>query len=152
MPLVSKTLEVNAEAATILAIVADFEAYPHWNDEVKAVYILARYNDGRPSQLRIDTEIQGQQHIYIQAVYYPGPAQIQTVMQQGELFSKQHQLFSVVEMGPSSLLTVDLDVETSIPGVPAPLVKKLVNDALDHLAGNLKARAEQLGTGADPGS
>ena len=26
MPLVSKTLEVNAEAATILAIVADFEA------------------------------------------------------------------------------------------------------------------------------
>jgi hypothetical protein len=129
MPLVSKTLEVNAEAATILAIVADFEAYPHWNDEVKAVYILARYNDGRPSQLRIDTEIQGQQGTYIQAVYYPGPAQ----------------------MGPSSLLTVDLDVETSIPGVPAPLVKKLVNDALDHLAGNLKARAEQLVPGADPG-
>ena len=144
MPLVSKTVEVNAGAAAILGIVADFEAYPQWNDEVKAVYILARYDDGRPSQLRIDTEIQGQQGIYIQAVYYPGPAQIQTVMQQGELFSKQHQLFSVVEMGPSSLLTVDLDVETSVPGVPALMVKKLVNDALDHLAGNLKARAEQL--------
>ena len=144
MPLVSKTVEVNAGAAAILGIVADFEAYPQWNDEVKAVYILARYDDGRPSQLRIDTEIQGQQGIYIHAVYYPGPAQIQTVMQQGELFSKQHQLFSVVEMGPSSLLTVDLDVETSVPGVPALMVKKLVNDALDHLAGNLKARAEQL--------
>ncbi len=144
MPLVSKTVEVEAAAATILGIVADFEAYPQWNDEVRAVYILARYNDGRPSQLRIDTEIQGQQGTYIQAVYYPSPAQIQTVMQQGELFSKQHQLFSVVEMGPSSLLTVDLDVETSIPGVPALMVKKLVNDALDHLAGNLKTRAEQL--------
>jgi hypothetical protein len=144
MPLVSKTVEVSAHAATILGIVADFEAYPQWNDEVKAVYILARYNDGRPSQLRIDTEIGGQQGTYIQAVYYPGPTQIQTVMQQGELFSKQHQLFSVVEMGPSSLLSVDMDVETSVPGVPALMVKKLVNDALDHLAGNLKARAEQL--------
>ena len=144
MPLVSKTVEVNAHAATILGIVADFEAYPQWNDEVKAVYILARNNDGRPSQLRIDTEIGGQQGTYIQAVYYPGPTQIQTVMQQGELFSKQHQLFSVVEMGPSSLLSVDMDVETSVPGVPALMVKKLVNDALDHLAGNLKARAEQL--------
>lgn len=144
MPLVSKTVEVEAEAATILGIVADFEAYPQWNDEVKAVYILARYNDGRPSQLRIDTEIQGQRGTYIQAVYYPSPAQIQTVMQQGDLFSKQHQMFSVVEMGPSSLLTVDLDVETSIPGVPALMVKKLVSDALDHLAGNLKTRAEQL--------
>ena len=144
MPLVSKTVEVDAEAATILAIVADFEAYPQWNDEVKAVYVLARYNDGRPSQLRIDTEIQGQQGTYIQAVYYPSPVQIQTVMQQGDLFSKQEQLFSVVEMGPASLLTVDLDVETSIPGVPALMVKKLVNDALDHLAGNLKNRAEHL--------
>jgi hypothetical protein len=147
MPLVSKTVEVGADSTAILAIVADFEAYPQWNDEVKAVYILARYNDGRPSQLRIDTEIQGQQGTYIQAVYYPSPAQIQTVMQQGDLFSKQEQLFSVVEMGPSSLLTVDLDVETSIPGVPALMVKKLVNDALDHLAGNLKTRAEQLGAG-----
>lgn len=143
MPLVSKTLEVNADAAAILGIVADFESYPHWNDEVKAVYILARYDDGRPSQLRIDTEIQGHSGTYIQAVYYPGPAQIQTVMQQGDLFAKQEQLFSVVEMGPLSLLTVDLDVETSF-AVPAMMVKKLVNDALEHLANNLKARAEQL--------
>ena len=143
MPLVSKTLEVNADAAAILRIVADFESYPHWNDEVAAVYILARYNDGRPSQLRIDTEIQGHPGTYIQAVYYPSPAQIQTVMQQGDLFAKQEQLFSVVEMGPLSLLTVDLDVETSF-AVPAMMVKKLVNDALEHLANNLKTRAEQL--------
>jgi ribosome-associated toxin RatA of RatAB toxin-antitoxin module len=143
MPLVSKTLEVNADAKSILDIVADFESYPEWNDEVTAVYVLARYDDGRPSQLRVDTEVQGHAGTYIQAVYYPGPAQIQTVMQQGELFSKQDQLFSVVEMGPSSLLTVDLDVETSF-AAPALMVKKLVNDALEHLAGNLKTRAEQL--------
>ena len=124
--------------------VADFESYPLWNEEVKAVYVLARYNDGRPSQLRVDTEIQGTPGTYIQAVYYPSPIQIQTVMQQGELFTKQEQLFSVVEMGQASLLTVDLDVEVSIPGVPNMLVKKIVNDALDHLAGNLKTRAEQL--------
>lgn len=144
MPLVSKTVEVDADELAILRIVADFEAYPQWNDEVKAVYILARYHDGRPSQLRIDTEIQGHPGTYIQAVYYPGPTQIQTVMQQGDLFAKQEQLFSVVGMGPVSLLTVDLDVEVSIPGVPSLMVKKIVNDALDHLAGNLKARAEHL--------
>ncbi|MCH9720983.1 MAG: cyclase [Actinomycetia bacterium] len=147
MPLVSRTLEVNAGAAAILGIVADFESYPRWNDEVTAVYILARYHDGRPSQLRIDTEIQGHAGTYIQAVYYPSAAQIQTVMQQGDLFAKQEQLFSVVEMGPLSLLTVDLDVETSF-AVPAVMVKKLVNDALEHLANNLKARAEELSAGA----
>lgn len=143
MPLVSKTLEVNADAASILGIVADFESYPQWNDEVTGAWILARYDDGRPSQLRIDTAIQGFEGTYIQAVYYPGPGQIQTVMQQGELFTKQNQLFSVVDMGALSLLTVDLDVETSL-AVPNLMVKKLVNDALDHLAGNLKGRAEAL--------
>ena len=67
-------------------------------------------------------------------------------MQAGEHFSKQHQLFSVVGMGPSSsLLTVDMDVEVDL-GVPVPalMVKKVVGDALEHLAENLKARAESL--------
>jgi hypothetical protein len=143
VPIVSKTVEVAASAESIMAIVADFEGYPQWNEEIRGCWILARYGDGRPSQLRLDTSVQGMDGIYIQAVYYPGDNQIQTVMQQGDLFSKQEQVFSVVEMGPTTLLTVDLDVEVTMP-VPAVMVKKVVNDALDHLAGNLKARAEQL--------
>ncbi|MDT5066518.1 MAG: hypothetical protein QOK02_2673 [Mycobacterium sp.] len=147
MPLVSKTVEVSASADSIISIVADFESYPQWNDEVKGVWVLARYDDGRPSQLRLDAAVSGFDISYIQAVYYPGENQIQTVMQQGDLFSKQEQLFSVVAMGPTALLTVDLDVETTMP-VPAPMVKKMVNDALEHLAGNLKSRAEALESGA----
>src|SRR6478735_2956246 len=142
MPIVSKTVEVATDAAAIVAIVADFEAYPQWNEEVKGCWVLARYDDGRPSQLRLDTSVQGMDGTYIQAVYYPAPNQIQTVMQQGDLFKKQEQVFAVVDMGSTTLLTVDLDVEVTLP-VPSPMVKKVVNDALEHLAGNLKARAEQ---------
>ncbi|MCA2257123.1 SRPBCC family protein [Mycobacterium avium] len=143
MPVLSKTVEVNTDAAAIMAIVADFERYPEWSDGVTGCWVLARYDDGRPSQLRLDAAYQGFEGVYIQAVYYPGPNQIQTVMQQGELFKKQEQLFSVVEMGASSLLTVDIDVEPSMP-VPAPMVKLMLNNVLDHLADNLKQRAEQL--------
>ena len=103
MPVLSKTVEVGADAASIMAIVADFEAYPQWNEPIKGVWILARYDDGRPSQLRLDTEINGMPGTYIQAVYYPGENQIQTVMQQGDLFAKQEQLFSVVETGTDLL-------------------------------------------------
>ena len=103
MPIVSKTVEVAASAASIMAIVADFESYPEWNEEIKGCWILARYDDGRPSQLRLDTSVQGMDGTYIQAVYYPGDNQIQTVMQQGDLFKKQEQIFSVVDMGPTTL-------------------------------------------------
>ena len=143
MPVLSKTVEVGADAESILAIVSDFERYPEWNEGIKGSWILARYDDGRPSQLRLDTVVQGIEGTYIQAVYYPGPNQIQTVMQQGELFSKQEQLFSWVETGPTTLLTVDVDVETTMP-VPAPMVKMLLGNVLEHLAENLKQRAEQL--------
>ncbi len=64
-------------------------------------------------------------------------------MQQGDLFAKQEQLFSVVEMGPSCLLTVDMDIEPKM-SVPKMVVKKAANDILDYLADNLKRRAEQL--------
>ncbi|MBI3224067.1 MAG: SRPBCC family protein [Mycolicibacterium cosmeticum] len=144
MPSVSKTVEVSAPAAEIMAIVADFEAYPQWNEEITGLWILARYEDGRPSQLRLDTKIQGMASTFIQAVYYPGDNQIQTVLQQGDIFSKQEQLFAVVAMGDTSLLTVDMDVEVSMPGVPSMMVKKIANDALEHLADNLKKRAEEL--------
>ena len=66
-----------------MAIVADFDSCPQWNDEVKAVYVLARHDAGRPSQLRLDTVIQSIEGAYIQAVYFPSPVQIQTAMQQG---------------------------------------------------------------------
>jgi ribosome-associated toxin RatA of RatAB toxin-antitoxin module len=147
MPIVSKTVEVAADAASILAIVADFESYPVWNEEVKGCYVLARYDDGRPSQLRLDVVIGGMPGTYICAVYYPSPVQIYTMLQQGDLFSKQEQTFSVVEMGGTSLLTVDLDVETKM-AIPKAMVKKITGQALDHLADNLRARAEQLAASA----
>ena len=46
-------------------------------------------------------------------------------------------------IGATSLLTVDLDVETKLP-IPTPMVKKAIGDTLDYLADNLKKRAEQL--------
>lgn len=143
MPLVSKTVEVVAGADSIMEIVADFESYPQWNEEIKGCWVLARYDDGRPSQLRLDVVVLGQAGTFISAVYYPGENEIYTVLQQGDHFDKQEQKFSVVAMGSTSLLTVDLDVEPKLQ-LPAPIVKKAIGDTLDYLAANLKARAEQL--------
>ncbi|EUA53805.1 putative cyclase/dehydratase [Mycobacterium intracellulare 1956] len=72
MPVLSKTVEIGADAGLIMKIVGDFEAYPQWNEEIKGLWVLARYDDGRPSQLRLDTDYQGMQSMFIQAVYYPG--------------------------------------------------------------------------------
>ena len=102
MPFVSKTVEVAANAESILAIVADFESYPEWNDGVKGLWVLARYDDGRPSQLRLDAEVRGHRGQPDPGGLLPERDQIQTVLQQGNLFKKQEQLFSVVATGSSA--------------------------------------------------
>ena len=81
--------------------------------------------------------------MFITAVYYPAENQIYTVLQQGDHFSKQEQRFSVVPLGASTLLQVDLEVETKL-AIPGPMVKKAIGDTLDHLANSLIARAQQL--------
>ena len=128
-----------------MAIVADFESYPQWNEEVKGVLGACPLRR-RPAQpVAPGRRRQGFDVTYIQAIYYPGENQIQTVMQQGDLFSKQEQLFSVVAMGTDELLTVDLDVETDAAGAE-PMVKKMVNDALDHLAGQPEEARRRAGS------
>src|SRR5262245_62913113 len=91
MPLVSKTVEVSARAESIMAIVADFESYPLWNEEIKGCWVLARYDDGRPSQLRLAVLVQGQSGTFVTAVYYPALAQIETVLHEGQVVEKQAQ-------------------------------------------------------------
>jgi ribosome-associated toxin RatA of RatAB toxin-antitoxin module len=141
MPVLSKTIEIAADPDSVMAIIADFERYPEWDERVKGCWVLARYDDGRPSQLRMDTVVQGIAGTYIQAVHYPAPNQIQTVMQQGNLFKKQQQMFSVAPNGRSSVVTVEIDIEMSGP-VPAAMVKPMINVVLDRLTRNLKLRAE----------
>ena len=146
MTFISKTVEVHANAATILGIVMDFEAYPQWNPEVTGVWILHHYDDGRPSQLKLQASYGGFEGSFIQAIYYPNPTQIRTILQQGDLFRKQEQIFSVVELSSdTTLLTVDLEIELD-RAMPNLMIKKAANDTLGYLADNLKRRAEQLTT------
>ncbi len=121
-----------------MAIVADFETYPEWNQEIKGCWVLARYDDGTAESAPARRRGAGPVgHVHHGGLLPDAENQIYTVLQQGDHFEKQEQKFSVVAMGPTSLLTVDLDVETKLP-IPKPMVKKAIGDTLDYLAGNLK--------------
>lgn len=147
MPIVSKTVEVAAGPGLIVAIVVDYEAYPQWNEEIAAVEILERLPDGRPIKVRMRVELTGMSSTNIIEIAYLNEAQVATRVVESDIFAKQEQTFSIVPMGPTCLLTVDMDVEAKLP-IPAPMVKKLANQVLEHLADNLKARAEELASGA----
>ncbi len=46
-------MTIPAEPKRVMAVIADFEAYPDWNDEVKQVEILSVYEDTeQPAEVR----------------------------------------------------------------------------------------------------
>jgi ribosome-associated toxin RatA of RatAB toxin-antitoxin module len=47
----SATLTINASKAEVMAVIADFEAYPEWSSQIKAVTIDEKGDDGRPAQV-----------------------------------------------------------------------------------------------------
>ncbi|OOK71015.1 hypothetical protein BZL29_5918 [Mycobacterium kansasii] len=86
----SKTVEVSADAVAIMGIVADIERYPEWNEGIKGAWVLHRYDDGRPSQVRLDTAIQGFEGIYIHAVYYPARIRFKRSCSRATYFSSRN--------------------------------------------------------------
>ena len=51
------SITVDAAPAEVMAVIADFEAYPQWSNAVKEVSVLETGTDGRPTQVwfRIDS-------------------------------------------------------------------------------------------------
>ncbi|MBB4854197.1 ribosome-associated toxin RatA of RatAB toxin-antitoxin module [Mycobacteroides chelonae] len=146
MPVVSQTVEVAAPPQVIVSIVTNYEAYPEWNKEITSVEILNRLPDGRPHIVRLKVEMTGMSTTNVAEIAYLNAAQVATRLLESDIFEKQEQTFSIVPMGPTCLLTVDMDVETKLP-IPKPMVKKLANQVLEHLAEGLKGRAEAVASG-----
>lgn len=146
MPVVSQTVEVAAPPQVIVSIVTNYEAYPEWNKEIASVDILQRLPDGRPHIVRLKVETSGMSSTNVAEIAYLNAAQVATRLLESDIFEKQEQTFSIVPMGQTCLLTVDMDVETKLP-IPKPMVKKLANQVLEHLAEGLKGRAEAIASG-----
>lgn len=149
MPVVSQTVEVAAPPQVIVSIVTNYEAYPEWNKEITSVDILQRLPDGRPQIVRLKVETSGMSSINVAEIAYLNASQVATRLLESDIFEKQEQTFSIVPMGPTCLLTVDMDVEIKLP-IPKPMVKKLANQVLEHLAEALKSRSEQIASGQVP--
>ena len=99
MPLVSKTVEVAAPAESIMAIVADFELYPLWNEEIKGCWVLARYDDGRPEPAATRRRGAGPgRHVHHRRLL-PGREPDLHRDAAGRVLPKQEQMFSVVAIG-----------------------------------------------------
>ena len=137
------SIDVDATAEELFAIVTDIEAYPDWIGDVKEVEVLERDSEGRPtaSTMRVDVTIK--EVTYTLDYEYDGHERMSWLSRPGgDVKSIEGSYTFEINDEGGTRVTYDLAIDPGFP-VPGFMMKR----AAKHIAGQaldgLKARAEQ---------
>ena len=139
----TSSIDVDATAAELLAIVTDIESYPEWASDVKEVEVLSRDKQGRPtaSKMRVDATIK--EVSYILDYEYEGEERMSWTSRPGgdvKLIEGSY-TFEINDEGGTTV-TYDLAIEPGFP-VPGFLLKRAAKHIAGQALGGLKRRAEE---------
>jgi ribosome-associated toxin RatA of RatAB toxin-antitoxin module len=137
----NESINVKADPASIMAVIADFAAYPDWAGPVKQIEILEEGSDGKAKQVRFHVEIMGLSDTYTNEYTWDGNRRVDWTMIEGKSQKSQQGSYELVKDGAGTTLTYDLTVELAIP-VPGLIRRRIQGKIVDTALKDLKKRAE----------
>jgi ribosome-associated toxin RatA of RatAB toxin-antitoxin module len=125
------------------AVVTDFERYPDWAADIKAVTVDARDDDGRATRVTFRAAAFGRSTtVTVDYDYSAAPARLSWVQSHGDLTSRYDGSYSFEEVGGSETeVTYTLDVELRVP-IPGFVKRRAESRIVGYGLRELKARVE----------
>jgi ribosome-associated toxin RatA of RatAB toxin-antitoxin module len=136
--------EVYATPAEVMAVVADFEAYPEWVASLEEVEVLARDRRGRGTRVafRLGTPW-GEQAYTLAYRYQPGDAGMSWTYVEGTLQDLAGSYALEPADDGATRVTYQLEVELGIP-VPGFLMRQAAKQIVRSALSDLKRRVESM--------
>jgi hypothetical protein len=137
----TQSIEIDAAPADILAVIADFPAYPEWAASVKTCEIVEPAADGAPArQVRFVVENGPLKDDYVLR-YEWGTDRVDWTLVRSNLQKAQTGSYVLTPKGGGTLVTYQLAVDVSIPmlGMFKRKVEKVI---MDTALKELKKRVE----------
>lgn len=107
---------VDAPPEAVFAAAADFERYPEWAADVKAVQVLARDDDGRPTEVEFRAAAMGRSMTYTLAYdYREAPAAFSWRLVRGDLVRRLEGTYRFDLDDGGTRVTYELAVDLAIP-------------------------------------
>ena len=143
MPLVSKTVEVDASAESIMSIVADFEAYPEWTGAVKQVEVRSSASNGRATEVWFKLDAGAIKDTYTLAYTWKGQQEVRWSLVEAEQIVKTMDgAYLLADNGDgSTTVTYQLVVDVKIPML-GMIKRKAEKVIIDTALKELKKRVE----------
>ena len=136
--------EVYATPAEVMAVVADFEAYPEWVASLEEVEVLARDRRGRGTRVafRLGTPW-GEQAYTLAYRYQPSDAGMSWTYVEGTLQDLAGSYALEPADDGATRVTYQLEVELGIP-VPGFLMRQAAKQIVRSALSDLKRRVESM--------
>lgn len=137
----SSSITIEAAPADVMAVIADFEAYPQWAKGMQEVTRLREGADGRAEQVRFVLDVPPIKDEYTLAYTWHGDRRVEWSLVEGSLLRMLDGSYELRDLGERTEVTYRLRLDLSIPLI-GMLKRRGEKVLIDTALRGLKTRVE----------
>jgi ribosome-associated toxin RatA of RatAB toxin-antitoxin module len=137
----TQSITVDAPAAEVMAVIADFPAYPQWVGAAKVVEVLETGEDGRARQVHFVIDAGAIRDDYVLDYTWDDDRKVSWTLVRGQMMKRQEGSYTLVESGGSTEVTYAITIDLSVPML-GMIKRKAEKVILDTALKELKKRVE----------
>jgi hypothetical protein len=137
----TSAIEIAALPAAVMAVIADFPAYPAWAPSVRSADVVDRGPGGRPARVRFVLDAGVIKDSYVLSYTWDEASVRWALAEPGSVISAMAGGYTLAGRGPATRVTYDLTVDVRVP-LPGLLKRRAEKMIIDTALKGLKNRAE----------
>ena len=137
----TQSIVIDADPASIMAVIADFDHYPAWAGSVKKAEVLESSPDGRARRVAFSLDAGVVRDEYELAYTWTGDTLVEWRLVAGQMMTAQQGSYALQPVDGSTNVTYSLTVELAIPML-GQLKRKAERIVMDTALKELKKRVE----------
>ena len=137
----TQSIVVDAPAADVMAVIADFPAYPLWVAAAKKVEVVEEGENGRAKRVHFLLDAGAVKDDYVLDYTWDGDRQVSWTLVKGQMQKRQDGSYTLVEKDGSTEVTYSITIDLSIPML-GMIKRKAEKVILDTALKELKKRVE----------
>ena len=140
----TSSIVIDADPATIMAVIADFDAYPSWVQGVRVADVVVPGDGNRPKQVYFELDAAPIRDQYTLGYDWYGDQSVSWTLVEGRMLKTMDGTYQLDGCGNGSTeVTYRLAVDISIPMI-GMLKRKAEKVIIDNALKGLKRRVESL--------
>ena len=139
----TSSIVIDAPAGEVMAVIADFPAYPEWAQGMKKAEVVEEGAGGRADQVHFELEATPIKDSYTLSYDWKGDSSVTWQLVEGKMLKAMEGAYLLRPSGAGTEVTYRLSVDLSIPMI-GMLRRKAEKVIIDTALKGLKKRVESL--------